>query len=70
MNPKTSSNHPEQKAEDLDFFLNKLDKKKSRIQEEIQFKSLLSERIDLIKGKLETVDLNVGNFWFEKAPAQ
>ncbi len=56
-------------AEDLDFFLNKLDKKKSRIQEEIQFKSLLSERIDLIKGKLETVDLNVGNFWFEKAPA-
>ncbi|HHW03743.1 MAG TPA: MerR family transcriptional regulator [Thermoanaerobacterales bacterium] len=57
-------------AESLDFFLQKIDEKQNRINDEIRYNTLLYEKIEQYRSSLETVELNEGNFWIKKIPEQ
>ncbi|MEL7571160.1 MAG: MerR family transcriptional regulator [Eubacteriaceae bacterium] len=57
-------------AEDLNFFLKKLEEKQKKVSDTIRYNTMLAEKIEKYKSRLETVEFNEGNFWFENIPEQ
>lgn len=57
-------------TENLNFFLKKLDEKRRKVNDTIRYNTMLSEKIEKYQSRLETVEFNEGNFWFENIPEQ
>ncbi|MDR2484947.1 MAG: MerR family transcriptional regulator [Treponema sp.] len=55
-------------AESLDFLLKKIDERQKSIHAEIQYNTLLCEKIEQYRLSLETARINEGNFWFKMIP--
>lgn len=54
--------------ETLGYYIKKIKQKKHEFEECINYYTLLCEKLDNYRSKLETVSLNQGNFWFQKTP--
>lgn len=54
--------------EDLDYLKCILRKKEADIRKTIKYETTLLEYIEKFHRKLETVEVNVGNYWFRKLP--